>query len=259
MLYKGISISDGKQEYYLYFFKNVANEVYARFKIVGLTQKNPSQSAWIFFFCVRTVRKANCSTTSFDRRSTSFLIQADTKRCFASHKWSCGKPQMTWCFASMIWAYAQWGRALRKRIDNLALLCYNIFRSKLFTTGGAAGEGNQIITRGHFCYRRNFYRQISAIGWVRCFAHCLQRSWMGSAYRVARQLGLRRWVRASLSAWWRLWEDLRMLWEALRYFGRIKRIFQSFSSVVGKSFFAFKTRIRFFSVYYWNFPVFMLL
>ena len=35
MLYKGISISDGKQEYYLYFFKNVANEVYSRFKIVG--------------------------------------------------------------------------------------------------------------------------------------------------------------------------------------------------------------------------------
>ena len=35
MLYKGISISDGKKEYYLYFFKNVANKVYSRFKIVG--------------------------------------------------------------------------------------------------------------------------------------------------------------------------------------------------------------------------------
>ena len=34
MFYKGISVSDGEQEYYLYFFKTVANEVYSRFEIV---------------------------------------------------------------------------------------------------------------------------------------------------------------------------------------------------------------------------------
>ena len=35
LFYKGVSILDGKKEYYLYFFKNVANKVYARFEIVG--------------------------------------------------------------------------------------------------------------------------------------------------------------------------------------------------------------------------------
>ena len=34
MWYKGISMSDGQKEYNLYFFKNTADKVYARFRIV---------------------------------------------------------------------------------------------------------------------------------------------------------------------------------------------------------------------------------